>query len=32
MAKRDNNYSRTDERADYVKTDNIEEALDYLEK
>lgn len=32
MAKRDNNYSKTSERPDYVITGNIEEALEYLEK
>jgi hypothetical protein len=32
MAKRDNNYSRTKERADFVKTNDINDTLDYLEK
>lgn len=31
MAKRENNYSRTDERTDFKDPKNIELSLDYLE-
>lgn len=32
MAKRINNYSRTESRKDFEKTDNVEDALDFLEQ
>lgn len=32
MAKRDNNYSRTADRADYKKPTDVEDTLDFLEK
>lgn len=32
MAKRQNNYSRIEDRSDYIKTDNEDYVLEYLEK
>lgn len=32
MAKRENNYSRTDARADFKSPQNIEDSLNYLER
>jgi hypothetical protein len=32
MAKRDNNYSQTQDRVDYKKPEDIDNSLDYLEE